>query len=121
MHKFIKKYQKKLLAIFAVLLMIAFVATLGPSGMSGRGPRAQIVVGHFGKESLYENDMSAAKDQWQIPDADEGEHASIIWPGIAAPNPDAAGPDCGGHRKASGAVCIASEGRRAAWGAGQRG
>jgi hypothetical protein len=66
MHKFIKKYQKKLLAIFAVLLMIAFVATLGPSGMSGRGPRAQIVVGHFGKESLYENDMSAAKDQWQI-------------------------------------------------------
>lgn len=66
MYKAIKKYQKKLLAIFAVLLMIAFIATLGPGGPgSGRG-RSDVVVAHVGKEPVYERELQAAKDQWQV-------------------------------------------------------
>jgi hypothetical protein len=66
MYRIIKKYQKKLLAVFAVLLMIAFVATLGPGNFSGRGPRADVVVGHVNGKELYDRELQAGKDQWQI-------------------------------------------------------
>jgi len=66
MYKVIKKYQKKLLAIFAILLMIAFVATLGPGGPGGRGGRTEIVVAHLGKTPVYDRELASAKDQWQV-------------------------------------------------------
>jgi hypothetical protein len=67
MYKWIKKNQKKMLAVFAVLLMIAFVATLGPGNFgSGRGTRQEVVVGHVNGEPLYDRELQAGKDQWQI-------------------------------------------------------
>ena len=62
MYKLIQKYQKKLLAIFAVLLMIAFVATLGVRGPTNT--RGNPIVGHIGQTPLHANEMQAAKDQW---------------------------------------------------------
>jgi hypothetical protein len=65
MYKSIKKYQKKLLAVFAVLLMIAFVATLGPGNPGGRASRADIVVGRINSGKINEAELQLAKDQWQ--------------------------------------------------------
>ena len=65
MYRVMQKYQKKLLAIFAVLLMIAFVATLGYR--PGGGARAgDTVVAHLGKIPIYDSEMRSAKDDWQV-------------------------------------------------------
>ena len=61
-----KKYQKKLLAVIGVLLMIAFVATLSPGVGRGGGGRGQTVVGHLGQTPIYDQEMRGAKDQWQM-------------------------------------------------------
>src|SRR5689334_8146540 len=66
MYKWIKKNQRKMLAIFSVLLMIAFLATLGPGTLSGRGGRSEVVVGHVNGKPLYDRELQAGKDQWQI-------------------------------------------------------
>ena len=66
MYRTIKKYQKKMLAVFAVLLMIAFLATLGPGNLGGRGGRREVVVGQVNGEPLYDQELQAGKDQWQI-------------------------------------------------------
>lgn len=64
MYYLIKKNQKKLMAIFAVLLMIAFVATLGVRGPTGthRDP----VVAKTSDTSITDSQMRLAKDQWQL-------------------------------------------------------
>lgn len=65
MYYIIKRYQKKLLAIFAVLLMISFVATLGVGRFgSGGGGRGDVVVGHLGATPVYSGEMQQAKDEW---------------------------------------------------------
>jgi hypothetical protein len=65
MYKWMKKNQKKLLAVFGVFLMIAFVATLGYRGPSGRN-RSQTVAAYIGKTPVYHSDLEDAKDQWAI-------------------------------------------------------
>ena len=65
MYRTIKRYQKKMLAVFAVLLMIAFVATLGPGNLGGRGARAEVVVAHANGQPIYDRELQIAKDQWQ--------------------------------------------------------
>src|SRR5947209_2377750 len=64
MYYLIKKYQKKLLAVFAVLLMIAFVATLGVRGPTGT--RRDVVVAKAGDTDITDNQMRSARDQWQL-------------------------------------------------------
>src|SRR3954447_22970712 len=66
MYRTIKKYQKKMLAVFAVLLMIAFLATLGPGNLGGRGARQEVIAGHVNGHPLYDHELQAGKDQWQI-------------------------------------------------------
>ena len=65
MYKWMKKNQKKLLAVLGVFLMIAFVATLGYRGPSGR-TRSQAVAGYIGKTPVYHSDLEDAKDQWAL-------------------------------------------------------
>jgi hypothetical protein len=63
MTNVIKKNQKKLMAIFAVLLMISFVATIGV-GRSGGGGREDVVIAHMGSTPVYAREMQSAKEQW---------------------------------------------------------
>src|SRR5215469_4179865 len=64
MYKFMKKNQKKLLAVLGVFLMIAFIATLGYRGPTGR-TRSQTVAAYIGKTPVYHSDLEDAKDQWR--------------------------------------------------------
>jgi hypothetical protein len=66
MYKTITKNQKKILAVFSVLLMIAFLATLGPGSLGGRGGRRDVVVGHVNGQPLYDREIQMGKDQWQV-------------------------------------------------------
>jgi len=63
MLKYLQKNQKKVLAVLGVLLMIAFVATLGPR-VPGQGSRENPVVAHLGQSPVYESQMQAAKSEW---------------------------------------------------------
>ncbi|HSU65618.1 MAG TPA: hypothetical protein VLJ39_01990, partial [Tepidisphaeraceae bacterium] len=66
MYNVIKKYQTKLMAIFAVLLMVSFVATIGV-GRGGMGTTsANVVVGHSGKTPVYLGEMNQAKEEWSF-------------------------------------------------------
>lgn len=62
MYNVIKKNQKKLMAAFAVLLMISFVATIG--GRPGGSGRGDVVVGHLGKTAVYDSELRQAKEEW---------------------------------------------------------
>jgi hypothetical protein len=64
MYKWMKKNQKKLLAVLGVFLMIAFIATLGYRGPTGR-TRSQTVAAYIGKTPVYHSELEDAKDQWR--------------------------------------------------------
>lgn len=65
MYYLIKKYQKKLMAVFAVLLMISFVATIGVGRFgSGGGGRGEVVVGKMAGAPVYSGEVEEAKDEW---------------------------------------------------------
>jgi hypothetical protein len=63
MNKFIRKNQKKMLAVFSILLMIVFVVTLGYRG-PGTGGGAEVVVAHMGKTAITSTEMAEAKAEW---------------------------------------------------------
>jgi hypothetical protein len=62
MYNVIKKNQKKLMAAFAVLLMISFVATIG--GRPGGSGRSDVVIAHMGKAPVYDSELRSAKEEW---------------------------------------------------------
>lgn len=64
MYYSIKKNQKKLMAIFAVLLMVSFVATFSVGRGGGGGQRADVVAGHIGKSPVYDSELRNARDEW---------------------------------------------------------
>ncbi len=68
MYKFIKNNQKKMLAVFGVLLMIVFI--IPPSAKSGRG-RSRRPIAKIGDTPVYEDQRKLAQDEWitlrQIP------------------------------------------------------
>ena len=63
MNKFIRRYQKQLLAVFGVLLMIVFII---PSSMKSGRTATRRVVGHVGKEPVYADEKTQAAADWQI-------------------------------------------------------
>jgi hypothetical protein len=65
MYKFMKKNQKKLLAVLGIFLMIAFIATLGYRGPTTR-TRNQTVAAYIGKTPVYRSELEEAKDQWSL-------------------------------------------------------
>lgn len=64
MYYSIKKNQKKLMAIFAVLLMVSFVATFSVGRGGGMGGRSDTVIGHIGSNEVYDSEMRAAQNDW---------------------------------------------------------
>lgn len=64
MYYLIKKNQKKLMAVFAVLLMISFVATIGVGRAGGGGTRSDVVIGHLGKTAIHDSQLRASRDEW---------------------------------------------------------
>ncbi len=58
MHNFIKRNQKKMLAVFGILLMITFVISGNARGPSCRGP---YVLGKVGGAPLTDNDVQQAQ------------------------------------------------------------
>lgn len=65
MYRFIKKYNKRLFAIFAAFLMVAFVAGYG---LTPSGPSSDVVVGTIGEadEKVYAEDLRTAEAEWQL-------------------------------------------------------
>src|SRR5437764_2079250 len=73
MTKFFRENNKKLLAIFGVVLMIAFVL---PSGMKQFSGGQRQLVGYLnGGKKVYSTDIGRAKAQWGIL-----EHSLLILP-----------------------------------------
>jgi hypothetical protein len=64
MTKFIRNNTKKLLALFMVILMIAFIL---PAGMKQFGAGQRQLVGYIGNGAkVYNTDISRAKAEWEI-------------------------------------------------------
>ena len=61
MYKLLQRNQKKLLAVFGVLLMIVFI--IPPAAKYGTS-RSERVVGYIGKTPIHSTDMQYAKDAW---------------------------------------------------------
>src|SRR4051812_49319733 len=73
MTKFFRENNKKLLAIFGVVLMIAFVL---PSGMKQFSGGQRQLVGYLnGGKKVYSTDIGRAKAQWGIL-----EHSLLLMP-----------------------------------------
>lgn len=63
MFKIVKKYQKQVLAVLGVFLMITFVANLGSvPGTSSYNP----IMGHIGATPLHASDYEQARKNWQL-------------------------------------------------------
>ena len=64
MNTFIKKHQKKFLAVFSIGLMITFVASSG----FGRGAnhRSETVIGHLGKTAIYNTELEQCRREWAL-------------------------------------------------------
>jgi hypothetical protein len=63
MTKLIRKYQKQLLAIFGVLLMVIFII---PSSMKNGRSFERHPIGHIGTEAVYNDDKLQAANDWQV-------------------------------------------------------
>src|SRR3954469_8882463 len=61
MINIIRKNQKKLLAVFGVLLMIVFIL---PSTAKRRSPHQEAMF-HIGKEEVTVGEVRAAREQWE--------------------------------------------------------
>lgn len=61
MYKLIQNNQKKLLAIFGVLLMVVFII---PPAAQQMGTERNPVVGNIGKQNIYAGEMQNAKAEW---------------------------------------------------------
>jgi hypothetical protein len=64
MNKFLRKNNKKLLAIIGVFLMVAFAAQTRYG--SGGGSRGTAVIGHVGDEPVIESELESARQQWSL-------------------------------------------------------
>jgi hypothetical protein len=63
MTKLIRKYQKQLLAVFGVLLMVIFII---PSSVKNGRSFERHPVGHIGNEAVYNDDKLQASSDWQV-------------------------------------------------------
>ncbi len=61
MYQYLKKNQKKILAVFAAGLMIVFIL---PAGMGRFGNQGNAVVGNAGKDAIHSIDLYHASQQW---------------------------------------------------------
>jgi len=64
MYYLIKKNQKKLMAVFAVLLMISFAATYSVGRGGGGGGRSDAIAAHMGATVVYDGDLRSAHNEW---------------------------------------------------------
>ncbi|WP_428939233.1 hypothetical protein [Fontivita pretiosa] len=63
MYAYIRKNQKKVMAILGVILMIAFII---PTGIRATRPDMEHVVGQIGSEKIYREQIQAAEDEWRF-------------------------------------------------------
>ncbi len=85
MHKFIKNNQKKMLAVFGVLLMIVFII---PSSFRNSRERTRRAIGKIGNTPVYDDERKELADEWgmlkrvsvQLPFVNE-----LIFPGGVPP------------------------------------
>src|SRR5438067_2488265 len=63
MYYFIKKNQKKMLAIFAAGLMVVFIL---PTTYKSNLTRHERVVAHVGKTPIYGDEKAQAEEQWNL-------------------------------------------------------
>jgi len=63
MTKLIRKYQKQLLAVFGVLLMVIFII---PSSMKNGRSFERRPIGHIGSEAVYNDEKFQAANDWQL-------------------------------------------------------
>jgi hypothetical protein len=65
MIKYIRKNNKKVLALFSAALMVAFAAQTR-YGSPGGGNRGNTVIGHIGTAIVTEGDLDSAHQQWRL-------------------------------------------------------
>src|SRR2546425_10770713 len=63
MFKFIRKYQKQILAVFSVGLMIQFVINTG-YGRGAGGHRGETVIGKIEGKPLYSSELEQSRREW---------------------------------------------------------
>lgn len=63
MYSYIKKNQKKFMAVFAAFLMVSFLATQSNKGGSGR---RDITYGRIGNTAITSKDLADSRRQWEI-------------------------------------------------------
>src|SRR5437868_3895359 len=63
MNSFIKRNQKKILAIFSAGLMIAFML---PSAMKGANDRGSVTAGYAGKTKVTSKELAESHAQWEL-------------------------------------------------------
>src|SRR4051812_5102796 len=62
MYRFIRKNNKKLLAIFTAFLMIVFIL---PSSSRMFQPDRNVLMGHLGDEKIYATNVRQAQLEWE--------------------------------------------------------
>jgi hypothetical protein len=64
MHKFLRKNNKRIMAVFGVFLMIAFAAQSRYG--AGSGSREAMVIGKIGADTVTAGELDSAKQQWHL-------------------------------------------------------
>ena len=66
MHDWMKKNQKKLLAVIGAFLMVSFLVSVPVSSLTSGGKRKGPAIGKFGKTTFYEEDRRHAAQLWKL-------------------------------------------------------
>lgn len=66
MNDWLKKNQKKLLAVLGAFLMVSFLITPSMSSLTSRGVNRGAPIGTIGKTILYSDDKRRADQDWQM-------------------------------------------------------
>ena len=65
MYTFLRKNNKKLMAVFAAFLMVAFIADIGFGRRSGGAGGSDAVAAHLGSEKIYSSEFREAEQEWK--------------------------------------------------------
>src|SRR5262245_40607766 len=63
MYDFFRRYNKQLMAVFGVVLMIAF---LMPNFQQASRGRADRVIGNIGETPVYQEQVHEAQQEWEF-------------------------------------------------------
>ncbi|HET6249445.1 MAG TPA: hypothetical protein VFE47_17265, partial [Tepidisphaeraceae bacterium] len=66
MQGWMKKNQRKLLAVMGAFLMVSFLISVPVSSLTGGGRGQGAVIGHIGKTEVYSEERKEAENEWRM-------------------------------------------------------